>query len=97
MSDISISNQTIASIAQDAQLSGGESVKESSHTLISNADRTESHTMEQAIVGPDTVSKTQDYSGAGPDYSSTGTDMDFQLAVNSAIMNGTGTIADKIV
>lgn len=97
MSEISISNNSINAIAMDAAATSAESARESTHTVISGANTNDTNSMELAIVGSDTVSRTQDYIGIGPDLSSTGTDGQIQHAVSSAIMSGTGSIADKIV
>ncbi len=97
MSDISISNNTIQAMGLDSQASGAESVRETTHTSLSGTDTNNVDNMELSVVGADTVSRTQDYIGSGTDFSSTGTDVDVQHAVSSAIMSGTGSIADKIV
>lgn len=97
MSDISISNSSISAIAFDSQTAGAESVKQNSHTVASGVDSSTPDPMESTVVGTEAVSRSQDYLGAGPDMSSTGTNENVQHAVSSAIMNGTGSIADKIV
>ncbi len=53
--------------------------------------------MEQTIIGAEVASRTSDYLGSGPDFTSTGTDVDVQQAINSTLMSGTGSIANKIV
>lgn len=97
MSDLSISSNSIAAVAMNSQASGAESISESSHTVASSVENSMPNPMETTVVGTEAVSKTQDYIGAGPDMSSTGTNENIQHAVSSAIMNGTGSIADKIV
>lgn len=97
MSNISISADSINAIAMESQASGAETIRDNSTTVMSSADNRDVDTAELSAIGTETVSRTQDYIGSGTDFSSTGTDVDVQHAVSSAIMSGTGSIADKIV
>ncbi|MBI9078275.1 MAG: hypothetical protein JEY79_00875 [Pseudodesulfovibrio sp.] len=97
MSDISISTMTIQSMALDNQMSGPESIKESTTEIASGFIRGGSDSSELAVAGAEIASRTNDYLGTGPDLGSTGTDFDIQQAISSSMTEGIGTIADKII
>ncbi|WP_319544025.1 hypothetical protein [uncultured Pseudodesulfovibrio sp.] len=96
MSDLSISTDTIQSIAMDKMLSGPESVGEQSSIIASGINERGIDSMEQAVAGLEVASRTEEFFGSGTDFSSTGTDIDIQQAVSSTLDTGMGTIADKI-
>lgn len=96
MSDISISNDTIQSIGLDSQLSGIESMKSSEAEIGSGVNEGGVDTMEQAVAGTELRSRTEEYFGAGTDFSSTGTDIDVRQAMSSIIDSAMGSITDKI-
>ncbi|WP_272699823.1 hypothetical protein [Desulfovibrio sp. Fe33] len=98
MSDISISTETVQSAAWDNQSQGPESIRDYHDEIASGMDASEAtHNREQAVAGLEVASRTEDYLGTGPDFSSTGTDIDIQQAVHAAAADtGIGTITDKI-
>jgi hypothetical protein len=96
MSDISISNDTIQSMSLDSQLTGVESLQDTSSEVSSGMNEGGVDTMEMAVVGTEVRSKTDEYSGSGPDFSSTGTDMDVKQAMSSILESALGGIADEI-
>jgi len=96
MSDISISTDTIQSIAMDNLLSGPESVGEDSSIIASGMNKGGIDSMEQAVAGLEVASRTEEFFGSGTDFSSTGTDVDIQQAVSSTLDTGIGSIADEI-
>jgi hypothetical protein len=96
MSDISISTDTIQSMSLDSQLTGVESLNDTSSEIGSGVNEGGVDTMEMAVVGTEVRSKTEEYSGSGPDFSSTGTDMDVRQAMSSIIDSAIGSIADEI-
>ena len=97
MSDISISSMTMSSMAYDNQMQGAETVKETSRESMSGINMAGiDSSNEQAVVGLEVASRTNEYIGASPDFSSTGTEFDFVQAANS-MQDGNGTIADKVV
>jgi hypothetical protein len=50
-----------------------------------------------AVAGAEVASRTEDFFGAGTDFSSTGTDYDVQQTVHQAVFDtGLGSITDKI-
>jgi len=97
MSDLSISNMTMSSMALDSQLSGVESISDSSSTIASGANEGGLDSMEQTVAGAEVASKTTEFFGSGTDLSSTGTDIDVAQAISTSIMDGTGSITDKII
>lgn len=97
MSDISISNMTIASMAMDNQVSGAETMMSQETTSFSSANDGGLDSMEYAVAGAEVASRTNDFFGNSADLSSTGTDIDVAQAINTTIMDGNGTIADKVV
>lgn len=96
MSDISISTDTVQSIAMDNILSGPESVAEESSIIASGINPRGMDSMEQAVAGLEVASRTEEFFGAGTDFSSTGTDTDIQQAISSTLDTGVGSITDKI-
>lgn len=98
MSDISISANTIQSISMDNQLRGPESVRDHHDEIGSGVNTVGGMDgREQTVAGLEVASRTEDYMGAGTDFSSTGTDVDIQQAVQqTAVDSGIGSIADKI-
>ncbi|BDQ36137.1 hypothetical protein SYK_04970 [Pseudodesulfovibrio nedwellii] len=96
MSDISISTDTVQSIAMDNMLSGPESVGEESSIIASGMNARGVDSMEQAVAGLEVASRTEEFFGAGTDFSSTGTDVDIQQAISSTLDTGIGSITDKI-
>ncbi|WP_319466800.1 hypothetical protein [uncultured Pseudodesulfovibrio sp.] len=96
MSDISMASMSIASAGINDQLAGMESVKDTVSTVMSGLNENGADAMEQTIIGAEVASRTSDYIGSGPDFTSTGTDVDVQQAINSTLMSGIGSIANKI-
>jgi len=97
MSDITISNTTLSSMALDNQLAAPESVKDTTNEIASGMNEGGLDTLEQTVAGAEVASKTSEFFGSGTDFSSTGTDIDVQQAISATIADGMGTIADKIV
>ncbi|EGB13634.1 hypothetical protein DND132_0417 [Pseudodesulfovibrio mercurii] len=98
MSDISISTDTVQGMSLGNQLFGPESVRDYNDEIASGINTAGGlDNREQAVAGLEVASRTQDYLGAGTDFSSSGTDIDIQQAVHQAAADtGIGTIADKI-
>jgi hypothetical protein len=98
MSDISISADTVQSMSMDNQLRGPESIRDHSDEIGSGINTVGGmDNREQAVAGLEVASRTEDYLGAGTDFSSTGTDVDIQQTLHQvAADTGIGTIADKI-
>ncbi|BCS87111.1 hypothetical protein [Pseudodesulfovibrio sediminis] len=96
MSDISISTNTIQSMAMENQISGPEFIPDQTSEISSGMNSKGLDSMEQAVTGAEVASKTEDFIGAGTDFGSTGTDIDIQQAVNSTLSTGIGSIADTI-
>lgn len=96
MSDISISTDTIQSISLDNQFSGAESINDRSAETGSGYNDGGVDTMEQTVAGTQVVSRTEEYFGAGTDFSSTGTDVDIQKTISAALDSSIGSITDKI-
>ena len=98
MSDISISVDTVQSMAFDSQMAGPESIKDTTSEVASGANQgTGMDSMEQTIAGAEVASKTTEFFGNGADLSSTGTDINIQQAISSTMADGMGSIADKII
>ena len=95
MSDFSISAMSMASKAVDNQMSSIEGAGETVSTVMSGSSD-QNKESEQAIIGTEVSSRTQDYIGSGTDFSSTGTDVDVQQTVNTTLESGFGSIADVI-
>ncbi len=96
MADISISNDTIQSMGLDSQLTGVESIRDTSSEVGSGVNEGGLDTMEQTVAGTEVRSRTEEYFGAGTDFSSTGTDVDVKHAMSSIIDSAMGSIADEI-
>ncbi|WP_243546420.1 hypothetical protein [Pseudodesulfovibrio tunisiensis] len=96
MSDISISAMTPQSMAFDEQSIGIQSVGQNSNTEISGVNPDGMDQVEMAPAGAELASRNTEFFGSGTDFSSTGTDVDIQKAVSNALMDGTGSIADKV-
>lgn len=97
MSDFSISAITPASMAMENLASGAESMQDSNSTAISGLNEGGPDTMENAVAGAEVASRTTEFLGTGTDFSSTGTDIDISHAINTSIMDGMGSITDKVV
>lgn len=97
MSDLSMSTMTMSSMALDSQLSGAESIKDSTSTVISGANTEGLDSIEQVVAGGQVASRTTEFIGTGADLSSTGTGYDAQQAISNSLSSGAGTIADKII
>ena len=95
MSDISISTDTMSSMALESQISGAESIN--TNTIMSGANQHGLDSLEQTVAGAEVASRTTEFFGSGTDLSSTGTDIDVAQAINTSLMDGTGSITDKIV
>lgn len=96
MSDLSISTDTVQSMAMDNMFAAPEAVNDSSSEISSGVNPDGIDSMERTVAGTELASRTEDYLGSGPDLSSTGTDVDVQKAVQAAADTGVGSIADKI-
>lgn len=99
MSDISVSNQNIRSIALDDQARSVESGTAGIALDARTLNRPEFKPLEesQSDIAGQVASRTRDYLGSGTDLSSAGTDNNIQQAVNAALQEtGVGTIADEI-
>ncbi|OIQ48928.1 hypothetical protein BerOc1_03683 [Pseudodesulfovibrio hydrargyri] len=98
MSDISISMDTIQSMSMDNQLLGPESLNNYADEIGSGINPTGGmDNREQTVAGLEVASRTDDYLGAGTDFSSTGTDVDIQQTMHQmAAETGIGSITDKI-
>lgn len=99
MSDISISNQSIRSMAIDNQASSIESGSAGIGLDMRGINKPEAKAfeLENNDVAGQVASRTKDFFGNGTDLSSTGTDNDIQRAITSALQEtGIGTIADEI-
>lgn len=97
MSDISISTNSPLSMALENVASGNEATAENASTIMSGHNPDGADAQEQIIAGAEVVSKTSEYTGSGPDWSSTGTDIEFAKAIEATLNEGMGNIADKIV
>ena len=96
MSDISISTDTVQTMAMDNMYSAPESVNDSNSEISSGLDTRNIGSREQAVAGTEVASRTDDFLGVGTDFGSTGTDVDIQQAVGSVADTGIGSITDKI-
>lgn len=95
MPDFSISAMSMASKAVDNQMASIEGAGETVSTVMSGSSD-QNKESEQTIIGTEVSSRTQDYIGAGTDFSSTGTDVNVQQAVNTTLESGFGSITDVI-
>ena len=96
MSSLSISTDTIQSIAMDNMLSGPESISEQTSLIASGINERGADSMEQAVAGLEVASRTEEFFGSGTDFSSTGTDVDTKQTVNAMLSTGIGSITDEI-
>ena len=96
MSDISISADTVQTMAMDNLFSAPESLTGSNNEISSGLNTRGIDSMEQAVAGVEVASRTEEFFGSGTDFSSTGTDIDIQQAVVSTADTGIGSITDKI-
>ena len=96
MSDTGISVMSMAAQRMDNQMSGYETSRETMRTDMSGASPSHMES-EQTIVGTEVVSRTDDYFGAGTDFSSTGTDVDIRTTANNILESGYGSITDAMV
>ena len=96
MSDLSISNDTIQSMALDSQLSGTESSFGTTREISSGMNEGGVDAMEQTVAGTEVRSKTQEFFGNGTDFTSTGTDVDVKHAMSSILDSAMGSITDEI-
>jgi hypothetical protein len=82
----------------DNQLLGPESISDYGQEIGSGINPTGGlDNREQTVAGLEVASRTEDYLGAGTDFSSTGTDVDIQQTVHQmAVDTGIGSITDEI-
>jgi len=96
MSDISISANSMSSMALDNQASGAESIRDTTSTMASGFNQEGLDSQEQAVAGAEVASRTTEFFGSGSDLSSTGTDIDVAQAISTTLSDGQGSITDKI-
>jgi len=96
MSGMSISAESVSALTENL-MRGAETVKETTSTVMSAANRIGPDTADQAVAGVEVASRTSEFFGSGTDFSSTGTDPDTAQAVNNTIMSGRGAVADLTV
>lgn len=97
MPDISISTDTVQTMAMDSLFSAPESVKDASDVIGSGENSHAADQREMAVAGAEVASRTEEFFGAGTDFSSTGTDYGVQQAIHQASAEtGLGSITDKI-
>jgi hypothetical protein len=96
MSGLSMSADSVSTISFDNQLSAAETVKDTTSTVMSAVNKGGIDSLEQTVAGAEVASRTTEFFGSGTDFSSTGTDIDTQQAVNNTLMSGTGSIADIV-
>ncbi|QJB57756.1 hypothetical protein [Pseudodesulfovibrio sp. zrk46] len=98
MSDFSISAMTMSSMASENQAASFEnSVDIASSTIMSGINQEGADSQENAVAGAEVASRTTEFFGNGTDLGSTGTDIDVAQAISSTLLEGTGTITDKVV
>ncbi|WP_316900627.1 hypothetical protein [Pseudodesulfovibrio indicus] len=98
MPDISISTDTVQTMSMDSLFSAPDSIKDVSDIIGSGENSHAADQREMAVAGAEVASRTEDFFGAGTDFSSTGTDYDVQQTVHQAVVDtGLGSITDKIV
>lgn len=97
MSDISISANSPLSMALENLASGNEVVADKAETAISGRNLDGADNQEQTVAGTEVASRTQDYLASGPDWTSTGSDIEFAKAVETTLDSGMGSIADRLV
>lgn len=99
MSDMTVSNQSIRSMAIDNQARSIESGSAGigSDARLLNTPELKSPESERTDVAGQVASRTDDFFGNGTDLSSTGTDNDIQRGIVTALQEtGIGTIADEV-
>lgn len=100
MSNISISVDTMAAMASDMQATSAtissETAMEASHQVMSGENKGGSDGLELVVAGAEVASKNTEFFGSGTDLSSTGTDIDVAQAINTTLIDGQGTITDKV-
>jgi len=97
MSDISVSANSPLSMALENVAANNESVADNASTVMSGHNPEGADSQEQTVAGTEVASRTSEYMGNGPDWTSTGTDEPFLRAVETTLNDGMGSIADKIV
>ncbi|WP_285904942.1 hypothetical protein [Pseudodesulfovibrio pelocollis] len=93
---MSISTESVSALTENL-MRGADTVKETTSTVLSAANRIGPDTGEQAVAGAEVASRTSDFFGSGTDLGSTGTDYDTAQAVNNTIMSGRGAVADLTI
>ena len=100
MSNISITVDSMGAMASDAQASSASmaslTAKEESSQVMSGENKGGADGLELTVAGGETASKKTEFFGTGTDFSSTGTDIDIAQAINTTLMDGQGTITDKV-
>lgn len=96
-SDLTISTMTLSAMAMDNQASGAESMINTETAVMSGINEGGIDSMEHAVAGGEVASRTTEFFGNSTDLSSTGTDIDVAQAINTTIMDGNGSITDKVV
>lgn len=100
MSNISISVDSMAAMASDMQASSAtissQTAMEASSQVMSGENKGGADGLELVVAGAEVASKSTEFFGAGPDLSSTGTDIDVAQAINTTLIDGQGTITDKV-
>lgn len=97
MSDISISTMTQSAMVLENQAAGAESSSDTTSTIISGINQEGIDSQEQAIAGAEVASRTTEFFGSGTDLGSTGTDIDVAQAINTSLLDGGGSITNKVV
>lgn len=97
MPELSISTDTVQTMAMDSLFSAPESVRDVSNMIGSGENSHAADQREMAVAGAEVASRTEEFFGAGTDFSSTGTDPDIQQAAHQvAAETGIGSITDRI-
>lgn len=100
MSNISISVDSMAAMASDMQASSAtissQTAMEASSQVMSGENKGGADGLELVVAGAEVASKSTEFFGTGPDLSSTGTDIDVAQAINTTLIDGQGTITDKV-
>ena len=100
MPNISISSDSMAAMASDAQASSASmsslTAKDETSQIMSGENKGGVDSLELAVAGGETASRTTEYFGSGTDFSSTGTDVDIAQAINTTLIDGQGSITDKV-
>ncbi|CCH47660.1 hypothetical protein [Pseudodesulfovibrio piezophilus] len=96
MSEIGITTSSMSSMALENQAAGAESIQESSSTVISGLNKEGSDSHDRAMAGAEVVSRSTEFFGAGTHLGSTGTEIDTAQAINSTLIDGGGSITNRI-